>query len=86
MAERLGYKVIRYPIGSNAFLGSSLLKDTDRIIFSNSSIILSREIFTVAHEIGHQKLHLSEQGHTNEESLDDLIGNPCHFFTSKGFQ
>ena len=61
-ANRLGYKVIRYPIGSDAFLGFSLLKDTDRIIFSNSSLILSREIFTVAHEIGHQKLHLSEQG------------------------
>ena len=63
-AYRLGYKVIRYPIGSDAFLGFSLLKDTDRIIFSNSSIILSREIFTIAHEIGHQKLHLSEQGIT----------------------
>ena len=27
-------------------------------------MILSREIFSVAHEIGHQKLHLSEQGLT----------------------
>ena len=73
VAERLGYKVIRYPIGSNAFLGFSLLKDADRIIFSNSSIILSREIFTVAHEIGHQKLHLSEQGITliKDNDLED---------------
>lgn len=34
------------------------------LIFSNSSQILSREIFSIAHEMGHQKLHLSEQGKT----------------------
>jgi len=63
-AEKVGYRVIRYPIGSDSFLGFACLKDTDRIIFSNSSLILAREIFSVAHEIGHQKLHLSEQGIT----------------------
>lgn len=62
--EKLGYQVIRYPIGNEAFLGFALIKDSERIIFSNSSLILSREIFSVAHEIGHQKLHLSEQGKT----------------------
>ncbi len=44
-AEKVGYRVIRYPIGSDAFLGFALIKDTERIIFSNSSQILSREIF-----------------------------------------
>lgn len=63
-AEKIGYRIIRYPIGYDAFLGFALIKDTERIIFSNSSLILSREIFSVAHEIGHQKLHLSEQGRT----------------------
>lgn len=63
-AGKMGYRVIRYPIGSDAFLGFALIKDTERIIFSNSSLILSREIFSIAHEIGHQKLHLSEQGVT----------------------
>lgn len=63
-AEKVGYRVIRYPIGCNAFLGFALIKDTERIIFSNSSQILSREIFSVAHEMGHHKLHLSEQGKT----------------------
>lgn len=62
--EKLGYQVIRYPIGNEAFLGFAIIKDSERIIFSNSSLILSREIFSVAHEIGHQKLHLSEQGKT----------------------
>lgn len=61
-AEKVGYRVIRYPIGSESFLGFAWLKDMDRIIFSNSSLILAREIFTVAHEIGHHKLHLAEQG------------------------
>ncbi len=63
-AEKAGYRVIRYPIGKDSFLGFALIKDTERIIFSNSSCILSREIFSIAHEIGHQKLHLSEQGRT----------------------
>ena len=63
-AEKIGYRVIRYPIGTEEFLGFALIKDTERIIFSNSSLILSREIFSVAHEIGHQELHLSEQGRT----------------------
>ena len=63
-AEKIGYRVIRYPIGNDSFLGFALIKDTERIVFSNSSLILSREIFSVAHEIGHQKLHLSEMGRT----------------------
>ncbi|WP_371380382.1 ImmA/IrrE family metallo-endopeptidase [Sporomusa aerivorans] len=79
VAEKLGYRVIRYPIGEDSFLGFSMIRDAEGIIFSNSSTILSREIFTVAHEIGHHKLHLSEQegktiikdetltGHTEEE-------------------
>ncbi len=60
-AEKIGFRIIRYPIGADSFLGFSMIKAADRIIFSNSSQILSREIFTVAHEIGHQKLHLPEQ-------------------------
>lgn len=63
-SEKLGYRTIRYPIGVEAFLGFALIKDSERIVFSNSSLILSREIFTVAHEIGHQRLHLSEHGRT----------------------
>ncbi len=62
--KRLGYRVIRYPIGIDGFLGFALIKHTEKIIFSNSSLILSREIFSIAHEIGHQQLHLSEQGLT----------------------
>ena len=63
-AEKTGYRVIRYPIGSESFLGFASIKETEKIIFSNSSQILSREIFSIAHEIGHHKLHLSEQDKT----------------------
>jgi Zn-dependent peptidase ImmA (M78 family) len=58
------------PMGKDTFLGFALIKNTERIIFSNSSLILSREIFSVAHEIGHQKLHLSEQGLTLIKDYD----------------
>ena len=63
-SEKLGYRTIRYPIGAEAFLGFALIRDSERIVFSNSSLILSREIFSVAHEIGHHRLHLNEQGIT----------------------
>ena len=64
VSEKLGYRTIRYPIGPEAFLGFAMIKDSERIVFSNSSLILSREMFSVAHEIGHQRLHLCEQGRT----------------------
>lgn len=58
--ERLGYKLVRYPIGENADLGFAMKKDNDIVIFTNSSNRLSREIFTLAHELGHAMLHLED--------------------------
>lgn len=57
---RVGYKLLRYPLGENADLGFSVKKDNDTIIFTNSCIRLSREIFTLAHEIGHILFHLKD--------------------------
>lgn len=57
--ERSGYKLLRYPLGEDADLGFALKREDDIIIFINSSIRLSREIFTLAHEIGHVILHLN---------------------------
>lgn len=65
--ERLDYKLIRYPLGENADLGFSLKKENDIVIFTNTSNRLSREIFTLAHEIGHVILHLN----TGESFIDD---------------
>ena len=58
--DRCGYKLIRYPIGDNSDLGFATKKDEDIVIFTNSSSRLSREIFTLAHEIGHVVLHFGD--------------------------
>lgn len=58
--EHLGYMLLRYPLDENADLGLVLKKDDDTIIFINSNNRLSRQIFTLAHEIGHIVLHFSE--------------------------
>lgn len=67
--KRLGYKILRYPLGENSDLGLTLKKDSDIIIFTNTSSRLSREIFTLAHEIGHVQLHLD----TNVSFVDDSV-------------
>lgn len=59
--ERLGYKILRYPIGETGDLGFTLKKDNDIIIFTNTSCRLSRELFTLAHEIGHVVLHMEHE-------------------------
>lgn len=48
-----GIYLIRYPFGKDKLLGFSTFFEGKRVIVSNSSEILSREIFTVAHELGH---------------------------------
>lgn len=50
------YYLIRYPLGGDGVLGAAIYKSGDFIVFSNSSQVLSREIFTVAHELGHIQL------------------------------
>lgn len=67
--ERLGYKLLRYPLGENADLGFTVKKDNDIVIFTNTCSRLSREIFTLAHEIGHAILHLEE----DTSFIDDNI-------------
>lgn len=57
--ERYGYKLLRYPLGEDADLGFTMEKDDDTIIFTNTSIRLAREIFTLAHEIGHVIMHMN---------------------------
>ena len=70
---RVGYKLLRYPLGENADLGFSVKKDNDTIIFTNSCIRLSREIFTLAHEIGHILFHL-------KDGKKSSVGHKLHNF------
>ena len=67
--ERLGYKLLRYPLGDNADLGFAVKKDNDIIIFTNSCSRLSREIFTLAHEIGHVISHLNDESSFIDDSI-----------------
>lgn len=56
--ERAGYKLFRYPIGVHSDLGFTVKIDEDIVIFTNTSSRMSRELFTLAHEIGHIILHM----------------------------
>lgn len=53
LIEQRGIHLIRYPFGKDTVLGFSTVFEGKKIIVSNSSEILSREIFTIAHELGH---------------------------------
>lgn len=67
--ERLGYKLLRYPLGEELDLGFTMKKDNDTVIFTNTCSRLSREIFTLAHEIGHVMLHMENA----TSFIDDTI-------------
>jgi Zn-dependent peptidase ImmA (M78 family) len=60
IAQR-GIHLIRYPFGKDKLLGFSTFFEGKKIIISNSSEILSREIFTIAHELGH--VHQMQASH-----------------------
>lgn len=55
-----GIELIRYPFGKNTILGFSTIYEGKKIVVSNSSEILSREIYTVAHELGHMLYDFSD--------------------------
>ncbi len=67
--ERLGYKLLRYPLGEEADLGFVMKKDSDIVIFTNTCSRMAREIFTLAHEIGHIILHFEKAN----AFIDDAI-------------
>jgi len=53
LVEQEGIHLIRYPFGKDVLLGFATVYEGKKVIVSNSSEILSREIFTIAHELGH---------------------------------
>lgn len=53
LIEQKNIHLIRYPFGKNVLLGFATVYEGKEVIVSNSSEILSREIFTIAHELGH---------------------------------
>jgi Zn-dependent peptidase ImmA (M78 family) len=53
LIERMDINLIRYPFGKGVLCGLSTVFEGKKVIVSNSSEILTREIFTIAHELGH---------------------------------
>lgn len=53
LVERMDIILIRYPLGKNSICGFCTVYEGRKVIVSNTNKILSREIFTVAHEIAH---------------------------------
>lgn len=89
LLENLDYKVFRYPLGEDSILGASARYGNDRVIITNSSLILSREIFTAAHELGHHELHLLDKNDaiidtkdSQQEDADEIERDANYFAAS----
>lgn len=87
-----GIELIRYPFGKDTLLGFSTFYEGKKIIVANSSEILPREIYTIAHELGHIIYDFSDNRQTLKIDKDDsnissnyliTFKNPCAIIISK---
>jgi Zn-dependent peptidase ImmA (M78 family) len=80
--------LVRYPFGKDKLLGFSTFFEGKKIIVSNSSEILSREIFTIAHELGHvifdfdDKLSSVKIDHKIEDSSENISEARAFYFAN----
>lgn len=79
LIEQKGIHHIRYPFGKDVLLGFSTVYEGKRVIVSNSSEILSREIFTIAHELGHIVFDFEDlnQGLKIDLNIDQIKEDIC---------
>lgn len=79
LIEQKGIHHIRYPFGKDVLLGFSTVYEGKRVIVSNSSEILSREIFTSAHELGHIVFDFEDlnQGLKIDLNIDEITEDVC---------
>lgn len=81
-------QLIRYPFGKDKLLGFSTNFEGKTIIVSNSSELLAREIFTVAHELGHIIFDLIDESNnmkidvTIEECTEDISEARAFYFAN----
>lgn len=59
--QTLGFLLVRYPLGEDSIQGFAAVHTGERLIVTNSSERLGREIFTAAHEIGHHEFDIDLQ-------------------------
>ncbi len=83
------FYLIRYPLGEHSVIGAAIIRNNDKIIFSNSSYVLSREIFTIAHEIGHFLLghvcnsnQIHQDVHISDAKSQDAQEKEANYFAS----
>jgi Zn-dependent peptidase ImmA (M78 family) len=88
IVDKMDIYLIRIPLGKGTICGFSTVYEGKKVIVSNSSEILSREIFTIAHEIGHceydldtdeQRIIIDKNVNTDTE---DFIENRADYFAA----
>lgn len=83
-----GIHLIRYPFGKDKLLGFSTFFEGKKIIISNSSEILSREIFTIAHELAHAIYDFEDEFSATkidvliEDSTEDISEARAFYFAN----
>jgi Zn-dependent peptidase ImmA (M78 family)/transcriptional regulator with XRE-family HTH domain len=82
--ETIGLKVLRQPIPIKGFFGLSACSDAEGafILINTQEITIERQLFTLAHEIGHLIFHrveyqdtLMEQGNQEEEKAREKVAD-----------
>lgn len=88
LIEQMGIDLIRYPFGKDVLCGLSSVFEGKKVIVSNSSEILSREIFTIAHELGHLIYDFEAYDQDVKIDLDiskvdnDIAERRAHYFAA----
>ena len=88
LVEQKNVHLIRFPFGHDVLLGFATFYEGNFVIASNSSEILSREIFTIAHELGHilydfeDKISGVKIDQNLEENSEDLSEARAFYFAN----
>lgn len=88
IVDKMNIYLIRIPLGKDTICGFSTVYEGKKVIVSNSSEILSREIFTIAHEIGHCQydLDIEEQRIIIDKNVntdtEDFIEKRADYFAA----
>ncbi|MFZ4729672.1 MAG: ImmA/IrrE family metallo-endopeptidase [Pseudanabaena sp.] len=81
--EGVGLKVLRLPVLAEGFFGlGACSSDSGAFVLINSNVTIERQIFTLAHEIGHLIFHrgeyqdtLKDEGTKDEEKFREGVAN-----------